>query len=187
LKPRARVKVAVLSDSPSGRPYSGPSLSLPRQQVRILTCRGDLGPVLSTLSPTNIVRRHLHMALKELNYLNPFTRTHKAGNHAFRRFRNTYLRNYTECPEGLCTENGPKIGIGKSSVNDEDKREGLVGASGFQPLTSWISTRRSRSRNERALPNRLMPLSQPIPIHLITWPNHPECAERPLEFSMAQQ
>jgi hypothetical protein len=27
--------------------------------------------------------------------------THKAGNHAFRRFRNTFLRNYTECPEGL--------------------------------------------------------------------------------------
>jgi len=30
-----------------------------------------------------------------------YTGTHKAGNHAFRRFRNTYLRNYTECPEGL--------------------------------------------------------------------------------------
>jgi integrase len=29
------------------------------------------------------------------------TGTHKAGNHAFRRFRNTYLRNYTDCPEGL--------------------------------------------------------------------------------------
>jgi hypothetical protein len=27
--------------------------------------------------------------------------THKAGNHAFRRFRNTYLQNYTTCPEGL--------------------------------------------------------------------------------------
>jgi hypothetical protein len=90
--------------------------------------------------------------------MNPHTGTHKAGNHAFRRFRNTYLRNYTECPEGLykyagrdmsdlydkvkedvefrrkcrtvriwirvalscteCTENCPKIGIGKSSVND---------------------------------------------------------------------
>jgi len=25
----------------------------------------------------------------------------------------------------------------------EDKREGLVGASGFQPLTSWIPTRGS--------------------------------------------
>jgi integrase len=53
------------------------------------------------LSPTNIIRRHLHPALKELNYVNPFTGTHKAGNHAFRRFRNTYLRNKTLCPEGL--------------------------------------------------------------------------------------
>ena len=33
--------------------------------------------------------------------MNPYTGTHKSGNHAFRRFRNTYLRNYTECPEGL--------------------------------------------------------------------------------------
>jgi hypothetical protein len=29
------------------------------------------------------------------------TGTHKAGNHAFRRFRNAFLRNYTDCPEGL--------------------------------------------------------------------------------------
>jgi len=53
------------------------------------------------VSPTNIIRRHLHKALKELKYVNPYTGTHKAGNHAFRRFRNTYLRNYTECPAGL--------------------------------------------------------------------------------------
>ena len=33
--------------------------------------------------------------------MNPYTGTHKAGNHAFRRYRNTYLRNYTACPEGL--------------------------------------------------------------------------------------
>jgi integrase len=54
------------------------------------------------LSASNVVRRHLHPALKELGYVNPHTGTHKAGNHAFRRFRNTYLRNYTGCPEGLC-------------------------------------------------------------------------------------
>ena len=53
------------------------------------------------LSVTNIIRRHLHKALEKLKYVNPYTGTHKAGNHAFRRFRNTYLRNYTECPEGL--------------------------------------------------------------------------------------
>lgn len=39
------------------------------------------------LSPSNIIRRHLHKALKQLNYVNPFTGTHKAGNHGFRRFR----------------------------------------------------------------------------------------------------
>jgi len=67
------------------------------RKVGLLFCTRTGKP----LSPTNIVRRHLHMALKELNDLNPCTGTHKAGNHAFRRFRNTYLRNYTECPEGL--------------------------------------------------------------------------------------
>jgi len=68
-----------------------------RRKVGLLFCTRTGKP----LSPTNIVRRHLHRALKELNYMNPYTGTHKAGNHAFRRFRNTYLRNYTECPEGL--------------------------------------------------------------------------------------
>ena len=53
------------------------------------------------LSSSNIIRRHLHPALKELGYVNPYTGTHKAGNHAFRRFRNTYLKNQTGCPEGL--------------------------------------------------------------------------------------
>lgn len=51
------------------------------------------------VSPPNIIRRHLHKALEK--YVDPYTATHKAGNLAFRRFRNTYLRNYTECPEGL--------------------------------------------------------------------------------------
>jgi hypothetical protein len=53
------------------------------------------------LSSSNIIRRHLHPALKQLGYVNPYTGTHKAGNHAFRRFRNTYLRNHTTCPEGV--------------------------------------------------------------------------------------
>jgi integrase len=53
------------------------------------------------LAPSNVIRRHLHPALKKLNYVNPHTGTHKAGNHAFRRFRNTYLKNYTDCPKGL--------------------------------------------------------------------------------------
>lgn len=53
------------------------------------------------LAATNILRRHLHPALAKSGYVNPSTETHKAGNHAFRRFRNTYLRNRTSCPEGL--------------------------------------------------------------------------------------
>ncbi|MFY9645055.1 MAG: tyrosine-type recombinase/integrase [Terriglobales bacterium] len=53
------------------------------------------------VSSSNVIRRHLHPALKKLGYINPHTGTHKAGNHAFRRFRNTYLRNKTQCPDGL--------------------------------------------------------------------------------------
>jgi integrase len=53
------------------------------------------------LSSSNIIRRHLHPALKALGYINPYTGDHKAGNHAFRRFRNTCLRNETSCPKGL--------------------------------------------------------------------------------------
>jgi len=53
------------------------------------------------LSSSNVIRRDLHPALKQLKYVNPHTGTHKAGNHAFRRFRNTYLKNKTACPQGL--------------------------------------------------------------------------------------
>ena len=63
----------------------------------LLFCTRDGKP----LPQSNIVRHHLHKALEQLHYVNPFTGTHKAGNHIFRRFRNTYLRNYTNCPEGL--------------------------------------------------------------------------------------
>jgi len=50
---------------------------------------------------SNIGRRHLLPALKQLGWVNSLTQTNKAGSHAFRRFRNTHLRNRTECPEGL--------------------------------------------------------------------------------------
>jgi integrase len=46
------------------------------------------------LSQSNILRRHLHPALEEIGF-------EKAGNHAFRRFRDTFLRNRTNCPEGV--------------------------------------------------------------------------------------
>lgn len=53
------------------------------------------------LASSCISRRHLHPALKQLGFINRFTDESKAGYHAFRRFRNTHLRNRTECPEGL--------------------------------------------------------------------------------------
>lgn len=46
------------------------------------------------LAQTNILRRHLHPALREVGF-------NKSGNHAFRRYRNTFLRNHTHCPESL--------------------------------------------------------------------------------------
>jgi integrase len=62
-----------------------------------LFCTRKGNPVGSS----NILRRHLYPALEQLWYNNPFTGTSKAGNHAFRRFRNTHLRNRSGCPEGL--------------------------------------------------------------------------------------
>lgn len=48
------------------------------------------------LGQSNILRRVLHPILKDAGI-------NKCGFHAFRRFRNTYLRNYTSCPDGLRT------------------------------------------------------------------------------------
>lgn len=52
------------------------------------------------LSSSNVVKRHLHPALRKLGYINSSTGTDKAGTHAFRRFRNTHLRK-VGCPIGL--------------------------------------------------------------------------------------
>ncbi len=52
------------------------------------------------LSSSCILRRHLHSALKQMKYVNPFTRTHKAGSHAFRRFRNTYYGTISSALKG---------------------------------------------------------------------------------------
>jgi|HubBroStandDraft_6_1064221.scaffolds.fasta_scaffold1031372_2 hypothetical protein len=75
------------------------------------------------ISPTNIIRRHLHPALKQLNYVNQFNGTHKAGNHAFRRFRITYLRNKTECPEGLRNYWMAHAGNSMSDLYDKIKED----------------------------------------------------------------
>jgi hypothetical protein len=47
------------------------------------------------LSSSNILKRHPHPALEKLGYVNQATGSHKAGSQAFRRFRNTYLREIT--------------------------------------------------------------------------------------------
>ena len=44
------------------------------------------------LSDSNILNRHLHPSLKKLGWSDPKTGEGTAGNHAFRRFRNTHLR-----------------------------------------------------------------------------------------------
>jgi integrase len=67
------------------------------RKAGFLFCSRNGKPVASS----NIARRHLHPALKQLGFINSLTGTHKAGSHAFRRFRNTHLRNRTACPEGL--------------------------------------------------------------------------------------
>lgn len=45
------------------------------------------------LNQRNILR-HLHKALEEVGF-------EQAGAHSFRRYRNTYLRNFTACPESV--------------------------------------------------------------------------------------
>ncbi len=44
------------------------------------------------LSNSNILNRHLHPTLDKLGWSDPRTGDDTAGNHAFRRFRNTFLR-----------------------------------------------------------------------------------------------
>ena len=76
-----------------------------------------------SLSPTNVIRRHLHPALKQLNFVNQFNGAHKAGSHAFRRFRSTYLRNKTECPDGLRNYWMAHAGSSMSDLYDKIKED----------------------------------------------------------------
>jgi integrase len=50
---------------------------------------------------SNILRRGLHPALEKIGWRDEQLGIKKSGSHAFRRFRNTYLRNYTATPEGV--------------------------------------------------------------------------------------
>jgi hypothetical protein len=46
------------------------------------------------LSQSNLVRRHFHPGLDEIGF-------EKTGNHAFRRFRDRFVRNGTGCPKRI--------------------------------------------------------------------------------------
>jgi len=61
------------------------------------------------LNQANILRRELKPLLDELGI-------QRMGYHAFRRYRNTYLRNHTKCPEGLL-----KIWMGHASKDESDR------------------------------------------------------------------
>lgn len=71
------------------------------------------------LSAGTVHHVHLHPALKALRYKNNFDQSHRAGFHAFRRFRNTYLKNFTHCPEGL-----RKYWLAWAKGDDKDERGG---------------------------------------------------------------
>jgi integrase len=72
---------------------------------------------------SNILRRHLHPILKKLEWKDAELGIDKAGSHAFRRFRNTYLRNYTSTPEGLYKFWMGHAGEGMSDLYDKIKND----------------------------------------------------------------
>jgi len=61
------------------------------------------------------------------------TGTHKPGNQAFRRFRNTFLRNYTECPGGLYKYRLGHAGKDMSDFYDKIKED-------IQFRKKWVSS-----------------------------------------------
>lgn len=70
------------------------------------------------------VGRKLHLALAALNYVNECTGTHFAGEHAFRRFRDTYLRNKARCPDGVIKFwLGHSFGKNMTELYDKVKRD----------------------------------------------------------------
>jgi integrase len=65
-------------------------------RMGLLFCTGK-GTVMNA---TNVLR-HLHSALHELGFVNPYTGTDKAGMHGFRRYRNTHLNKCADLPDRL--------------------------------------------------------------------------------------
>jgi integrase len=72
---------------------------------------------------SNLLRRHLHPALVELEWKDAELGITKAGSHAFRRFRNTYLRNYTSTPDGLIKFWMGHAGEGMSDLYDKVRQD----------------------------------------------------------------
>ena len=67
---------------------------------------------------------HLHSALKALGYINVLAKNKLAGVHAFRRSRDTFLRNETDCPDGIYKFwLGHAVGKDMSELYDKIKRD----------------------------------------------------------------
>lgn len=64
----------------------------------------------------DIALRHLHLALKELGYENDYDQSALAGTHVFRRYRITYLKNFTSCKDGV-----RKFWLGHAADDDENQ------------------------------------------------------------------
>lgn len=63
------------------------------------------------------VLKHLHCALEELGYENDYDQSSNAGTNIFRRYRITYLKNFTSCKDGV-----RKFWLGHAADDDEDQR-----------------------------------------------------------------
>lgn len=64
------------------------------------------------------VLEHLHSELEKLGYENDYDHSSDAGTHIFRRYRITYLKNFTSCKDGV-----RKYWLGHAAEDGEDKRD----------------------------------------------------------------
>jgi integrase len=92
------------------------------------------------LHQSSVLRRKLHPVLAELGQP-------KCGVHAFRRFRNTYLRNFTATPPGLLQFWMGHAGEGMSDLYDKIKRSNRTWrfAKKWQRRRAWASNFRPKS------------------------------------------
>jgi integrase len=67
------------------------------RKTGLLFCSRTVKP----LQQSNILRRRLQPVLKQLNWKDSESGCTTTGSHAFRRFRNTHLRNFTSTPPSL--------------------------------------------------------------------------------------